>query len=99
MNFDLNNIVRSAAIGIVGLSITLPLGAEISASGRASRAVEEPTKQEQVLEDIVNELTAACVDYRISKADSKLEREAKTAIDDYFGGEVSYRAVCDYVLG
>ena len=99
MNFDLNNIVRSVAIGVVGLSITLPLGAEITASGRASRAVEEPTQAQVVLDGIVNNLTEACVDYRISKADSKLEREAKTAIDDYFGGDVSHRAVCDYVLG
>ena len=99
MNFDLNNIVRSAVIGVVGLSVSLPIGAEITANGRASRAVVEPTQAEVVLDGIVNNLTAACVNYRISKADSKLEREAKTAIDDYFGGEVSYRAVCDYVLG
>ena len=99
MTFDLNNIVRSAVVGLVGLSITIPLAGEITASGRASRAVPEPTQAEVVLEGIVNNLTKACVDYRISKADTKLEREAKTAIDDYFGGDVSHRAVCDYVLG
>ena len=99
MSFDLNNIVRPAVVGIIGLSISLPIGAEITASGRASRAVEPLPQGEQVLDDIVNNLTKACVDYRISKVDSKLEREAKTAIDDYFGGEVSYKSVCNFVLG
>ncbi len=99
MTFDLNNIVRSAVIGIVGLSVSLPIGAEITASGRANRAVEEPSQATVVLEGITNNLTKACVDYRISKVDSKLEREAKNAIDDYFGGDVSHKAVCDYVLG
>ena len=99
MTFDINSLARTAVAGIVGLTITVPLAGEIVASGQASRAVPEPTKAEQVLDGIVNELTAACVDYRISKADSKLEREAKNTIDDYFGGEVGYRAVCDYVLG
>ena len=99
MSFDLNNIIRTAVAGVIGLSITVPLGAEIVASGQAKRAAEAPTKAQLVLEGITDELTAACVDYRISKVDSKLEREAKNTIDDYFGGEVSYKSVCNFVLG
>ena len=99
MTFDINSLVRTAVAGVVGLTITVPIAGEISASGKASRSVVEPTQAQVVLDGIVNNLTKACVDYRISKADTKLEREAKTAIDDYFGGDVSHRAVCDYVLG
>ena len=99
MSFDLNNIIRTAAAAVIGLSITIPVGSEIVASGQASRAAAEPTEAQLVLDGIVNELTAACVDYRISKVDSKLERNAKNEIDEYFDGEVSYKAICDYVLG
>lgn len=99
MSFDLNNIIRTAAAAVIGLSITIPVGSEIVASGQASRAAAEPTEAQLVLDGIVNNLTAACVDYRISKVDSKLERNAKNEIDEYFDGEVSYKAICDYVLG
>lgn len=99
MSFDLNNIIRTAVAGVIGLSITIPVGSEIVRSGQAARVAAEPTKADLVLDGIVNELTAACVDYRISKVDSKLERNAKNEIDEYFDGEVSYKAVCDYVLG
>ena len=99
MSFDLNNIIRTAAAAVIGLSITVPVGSEIVASGQATRAAAEPSVAQLVLDGIVDNLTAACVDYRISKVDSKLEREAKNAIDDYFGGEVSYKNVCNFVLG
>ncbi len=99
MSFDLNNIIRTAAAAVIGLSITIPVGSEIVASGQARRAAAEPTEAEVVLDGIVNNLTSACVDYRISKVDSKLERNAKNEIDEYFDGEVSYKAICDYVLG
>ena len=98
MSFDLNNVIRTAVVGVIGLSITVPLGAEMVASGQATRAAAEPTEAQLVLDGIVNNLTAACVDYRISKVDSKLERNAKNEIDEYFDGEVSYKAICDYVL-
>ena len=75
-----------------------PLGAEITASGRANRAVEEPTQAQVVLDGIVNKLTKACVDYRISKADTKLEREAKNCNRRLLRWRSSHRAVSDYVL-
>jgi hypothetical protein len=99
MSFDLNNLVRSAVIALIGLSVTIPVGGEISARGKASRVELEKSNSEVVLEDIVNKLTAPCIDYMISKVDSKLERTAKNTIDDYFGGAVDHKAVCDYVLG
>ena len=98
MSFDLNNIVRSVAIAVVGLSITLPLGSELTARGKATGTEIVKSESELVYDGIVNNLTAPCIDYLITATDSKLEREAKTTIDNYFGGEVDYNAVCDYVL-
>ena len=40
----------------------------------------------------------ACVKYLVSKNDSKLEREAKTELDEVFGGEVNYKEVCNWTF-
>ena len=40
-------------------------------------------------------LAEPCIGWAVSKVDSKLERESKTAIDDIFGGEVDYGKVCN----
>lgn len=106
MNFDTNNVVRSVVIGVVALTVTIPLGSLLSSSARGvniagdtAAELAAPTKASEVLDDIRNELTRSCVDYRISKVDSKLERTAKNTIDEYFDGEVSHKNVCDFVLG
>ena len=99
MSFDLNNVIRTAGATLVGLVLVVPIGINQLADGGQRRAAAAPTGQSEYLSEVTDELTQACVEYRISKVDSKLEREAKTTIDDYFGGEVSYRAVCDFVLG
>ena len=103
MNLDLNTTLRTVVAGVVGLSITVPVGANLFASARGAGIAADRAAASYVAEaemqDIKNNLTRACVDYRISKADSKMEREAKNTIDDYFDGEVSYKNICNYVLG
>ena len=99
MQVDLNNIVRTAGATIAALSLTLPLGITIALDSAQNRASAKPTAAAAVLQDITDELTLACVQYRISNADSSLERSAKTAIDEYFGGQVSYKNICGFVLG
>ena len=99
MSLDLNNVIRSAGATLVGLVLVVPIGINQLADGGQRRSAAAPTGQAEYLQDITDDLTKACVDYRISKADTKLERESKNTIDEYFGGEVSYRAVCDFVLG
>ena len=44
-------------------------------------------------------LVEACLDYAVSKADSKLERNAQDAIDKILGADgADYKALCNYVL-
>ena len=50
------------------------------------------------IEEIKAGLAKPCVNYLLSKDDSKLERDAKDAVDEYFGGEVDHRSVCDWVV-
>ena len=93
MSLDLNNVIRSAAIVVVGLPLSGALAVSVVAGlpEGESRAVATQNA-------IKADLTEACLDYAYSKGDSKLEREAKNAIDDYFGGEVNHGGVCKFVF-
>ena len=93
MTFDLNNVIRSAAVVVVGL----PLSGAVALGVVANLPEGEP-RSVQIQRSIKAELTEACLDWAYSKGDSKLEREAKNAIDDYFEGEVNHAGVCKFVL-
>ena len=99
INFDINNIVRSAVVAVVALPITLSLTGLVNVTADAAREDLKDSAQEEVFESLRGKLTMPCVNFRISKDDSKLEREAKNQIDEVFGGDVSHAAVCNFVLG
>ena len=93
MSLDVNNVVRSAAIVVVGLPLSgaLAVGIVANLPEGESRAVSTATA-------VKADLTEACLNWAYSKPDSKLEREAKNTIDDYFGGEVDHAGVCKFVF-
>ena len=93
MSLDLNNVIRSAALVVVGL----PLSGAV-AVGIVSSLPEGESRAVATQNAIKADLTEACLDWGYSKGDSKLEREAKNAIDDYFGGEVNHAGVCKFVF-
>ena len=98
MDFNLNNLVRSAAIVVVGLPITLGINGLTGASTEAIRSSVAVSAQTAQYDSARTRLTTPCLNYLFSKVDSKLERESKTAIDNYFGGEVDYKGVCNWVV-
>jgi len=102
MNFDINNIVRSVAIAAVGLPLSISVSGFVNttssvASRTADKAFDE-SQVEVVKREYGDKLVKACIGYVVSKADSTLERESKTAIDKIFGGEVNYKGVCDFFV-
>ena len=99
MQVDFNNVIRTAGATIAALSLTLPLGISIAMDSAQNRASAKQTVAAAQLQDITDELTLACVEFRISKVDSKLERDSKNTIDEYFGGQVDYSNICGFVLG
>ena len=99
MNSDITNIVRSAAVLGCALPLTISLAGLVNAGTDVARKSLEVSPAEQVLADLKNDLTKVCIDYRLSKADTKLERQAKNDIDERFDGEVLYGVTCSYVLG
>ena len=99
MNSDITNIVRSVAFLIVGLPLTFALAGRVNVGTEVARQKLVVSPSDQVLIDLKNDLTKVCIDYKLSKADTKLERQAKNDIDEAFDGEVLYNATCNYVLG
>ena len=99
VHYDINNIVRSVAVALVALPVSFALAGQLCATTRITDATQDKTGDQLVVEEHKDALTKACIDFRLSKVDTKLEREAKTAIDEYFDGEVDYNSTCRWVLG
>ena len=88
---NVENLVRSAVVLVVGLPITV---------GVATGTFRDNTpRKDRVLADAKANLVEACLDYAVSKADSKLERNAKDSIDKILGADgADYKSLCNYVL-
>jgi len=91
MNLNVENLVRSGVILVVALPISIATAFSLSERPRTNESV--------VTQDALKaELTLPCLRYALSKSDSKLEREAKNAVDEVLGGEVNYQEACKWVL-
>ena len=98
MNYDINSLVRSLAVVVVGLPVALSFGNLTNTTASVAGLALEKTAANEVIDSLRGELVKPCLDYYVSKVDSKLEREAKNTIDDVMGGEVNHKGICDYIL-
>ena len=86
MNLNINQIVRSAVVLVIGLPVSLAILAQVP---------EKPEKTEA--DKLKAELTTPCLEFAFTKPDSKGERAAKDAIDEVFE-DANYQDVCKWVL-
>jgi hypothetical protein len=99
MNSDITNIVRSVAFLGCALPLTIALSGRVSVGTEVARQKLVVSPADQVIVDLKNDLTKVCIDYKLSKVDTKLERQAKNDLDEAFDGEVLYNKTCNFVLG
>ena len=99
MNSDITNIIRSVAFLGCALPLTIALAGRVGVGTELARQDLVVSQSDQVIIDLKNDLTKVCIDYKLSKADTKLERQAKNDIDEVFDGEVLYGVTCNFVLG
>jgi hypothetical protein len=99
MNSDITNLVRSAVFLAAGLPLTLALAGRVNVGTEVARQELTVSPSDQVIIDLKDDLTKVCIDYKLSKADTKLERTAKNQIDEVFDGEVLYDITCNFILG
>jgi len=98
MNSDITNIVRSVVFLGCALPLTIALAGRVSVGTEVARQKLVVSPSDQVIIDLKNDLTKACIDYKLGKVDGTVERKAKTTIDDSFDGEVIYHSTCNVVL-
>ena len=99
MNSDITNIVRSAAVILCALPITVSVANRLNVGTDVVRKQIDVTPAQQTVIDLKNDLTKVCIEFKLSTPDTKLERQAKNKIDEVFDGEVYYDATCNYILG
>ena len=99
MNSDITNIIRSVVFLGCALPLTIALAGRVSVGTEVARQKLVVSPADQVIVDLKNDLTKVCIDYKLAKVDTKLERQAKNDIDESFDGEVLYNATCNFVLG
>ena len=97
MNVNIENLVRSGVVLVVGLPLALSLGSLVNTTADLARS-GKPTNGELSQRTIKDKLAVPCVKFLLSKNDSKMERAAKNQIDEILGGEVNYGAVCKWAL-
>ena len=101
MTLNIENLVRSAAVVIVGLPVSLGFMGALNTADRLTTLAETAAEKNAVAaqtDTLKAKLAEPCLRYVVSKADSKLEREAKNDIDEAVGGAVNYGEVCKWVL-
>tara|TARA_B100001093_G_scaffold505931_1_gene564047 strand:- start:1700 stop:1996 length:297 start_codon:yes stop_codon:yes gene_type:complete len=98
MSINIDSIVRSVAIIAVGLPITLSITNLTNTATLLAESGLKRTPYAITIEELEEVLTRPCIDYFISKSDSKLERKAKNTIDDTLGDGAQYKALCDFIL-
>ena len=91
MDFNVNQCIRSAVVLVVGLPVSVAVALSVAPKGETTAV--------RTTNNMKGDLTATCLEYAFSKSDSKMEREAKNAIDDRFGDGANYAEVCRWVLG
>ena len=105
MSLDLNqvvpSVVRSVAVAVVALPLALSVSGTLNAGSSFLRAQADVATSESAStltqNDVKGDLTRSCLNYLLSKGDSKAERAAKDQIDTYFGNEMNYGEVCKWV--
>ena len=105
MSLDLNqvvpSVVRSVAVAVVTLPLALSVSGTLNAGSSFLRAQADVATSESsatlTQNDVKGDLTRACLEYLLSKEDSKAERASKDQIDTYFGNEMNYGEVCKWV--
>ena len=98
LHFNIDSIVRSVAVVAVGLPLTLSITNLTNTTARVAELALAKQPAAETIDGLRSELTRPCIDFYVSKVDGKLERTAKNQIDEVMGGEVDYRAICDYIL-
>ena len=101
MDLNISSIVRSLVIGAAVVPFSFGAMGLMSATTKTLENAAwktTPSGVDLTIDKMKAELITDCIKFLVSKNDSGLERQAKTAVDKVFGGDVNHREVCDWVI-
>ena len=98
LNVNVSSLVRSGVVLLLGAPVVLGAGGFFKELASATKQAARPDGRSVIIESYQTRAAEACVKYLVSKDDSSLEREAKTELDEVFGGEVNYKEVCNWTF-
>ena len=98
LNVNVSSLVRSGVVLLLGAPVVLGAGGFFNELATATKRAAAEDARSIIVESYQGASAEACVKYLVSKNDSKLEREAKTELDEVFGGEVNYKEVCQWTF-
>ena len=98
LNVNVSSLVRSGVVLLLGAPVVLGAGGFFNELAKATKETARPDGRSVIIESYQTMAAEACVKFLVSKTDSKLEREAKTELDEVFGGEVNYKEVCNWTF-
>ena len=98
MKLNIESLVRSGVCLAIGLPLVLGLSGLTNTLGRLAVDASEEDRKTETVDNLRADLTLPCLKWVMAKVDSKLEREAKDAVDEVLGGEVMIGEACKWVL-
>ena len=101
MDLNISSIVRSLVIGAAVVPFSFGAMGLMSATTKTlenAAWATTPNGVDLTVDKLKSKLATDCIKFLVSKDDSSLERQAKTAVDKVFGGDVNHREVCDWVI-
>ena len=98
LNVNVSSLVRSGVILLLGAPVVMGAGAAFKEIAGATKEATQDDVRTLIVENYQGRAAEACVKFLVSKNDSKLEREAKTELDDVFGGDVNHAEVCKWAF-
>ena len=98
MNLNIENLVRSGVVLVVGLPLALGVNGLVGTFSELAKSAAETSVAQSVQDELKGQLTKDCLMWAFTDVDSKLERQSKDNIDEALGGQADYGEVCKWVL-
>ena len=98
LNVNVSSLVRSGVVLLLGAPVVLATGGLLAEATRQAKADSQEDARQVVIDYYQGAAAEACVKFLVSKSDSKMERDAKTALDEVFEGDVNHAEVCKWVF-
>ena len=98
LNVNVSSLVRSGVVLVLGAPVVLATGGLLGEATRQAKAESQEDARTVVIDYYQGAAAEACIKFLVSKADSKMERDAKTELDEVFEGDVNHTEVCKWVF-